>query len=187
MTTFRFSNPTGTRHPNCGLAGFGGAIGLGDEQIYQKPYDPMQLARIGFRSNLIDAEKHGTRSLLPERVACLDGFSQIGTRQFWEGYRNQTRALVRYSLQDMPWTVLEELGFVHHFYDGALGCIAKRHGWEVWYLPVRGQHFGGQTAVGDPGYGDWAKTQIKDGDQGFWQAAHRIGYDAFKDVLPIRL
>ncbi len=175
------------RHPNCGLAGFGGAIGLGDEQIYQKPYDPMQLARIGFRSNLIDAEKHGTRSLLPERVACLDGFSQIGTRQFWEGYRNQTRALVRYSLQDMPWTVLEELGFVHHFYDGALGCIAKRHGWEVWYLPVRGQHFGGQTAVGDPGYGDWAKTQIKDGDQGFWQAAHRIGYDAFKDVLPIRL
>ncbi|MGH8866161.1 MAG: hypothetical protein ACREVZ_16210, partial [Burkholderiales bacterium] len=71
------------RHPECGLAGFGGAIGLGAADIYQTPYDPMQLARIGFRSNMKDAEAHGIRSLLPERVACLDGFSQIGRAEFW--------------------------------------------------------------------------------------------------------
>lgn len=175
------------RHQECGLAGFGGAIGLGLDEIYTVPYNPMQLARIGFRSNLDDAEAHGSRSLLAERVACLDGFSQVGRRQFWEGYRNHSRQYIRYTSLDKPWTMLQHLGFVHHFYDGALGCIAKRFGWETWYLPLRGKHYGGQTAVGDQGYGDWAKRQIPEGDQGFWKAAHRIGYDAFKDVLPIRL
>jgi hypothetical protein len=178
------------RYPNCGLAGFGGAVGLGDIDIYKKPYDPMQLARIGFRSNLDDAEKHGLRSMLAEQVACLDGFSQIGRREFFDGYRlyeGHAHRLVRYSADNRPWTVLEKLGFVHHFYDGALGCLAKRYGWQTWYIPVRGHHFGGRTAVGDQGYAAWAKTQTPEGDQGFWQAAHRIGYESFRNELPIRL
>lgn len=175
------------RYPECGLAGFGGAIGLGDINIYKKPYDPMQLARIGFRSNLDDAENHGVRSMLAEEVACLDGFSQIGRREFFDGYRNHPRSLMRYTTEDRPWTVLEKLGFIHHFYDGALGCLAKRYGWQTWYLPVRGHHFGGRTAVGDQGYAKWAKTQNAAGDQGFWEAAHRIGYESFRNELPIRL
>lgn len=182
--------------PRMGLAGFGGAIGLGSEDLYQTPYDPLQLARQGFRSNLVDAEQHGVRSLLAERVACLDGFSQIGRRQFWEGYpssqtsststRQPTR--VPHGLPgDRPWTYLEQLGVRHHLYDGLLGCLAARYGWETWYLPVRGKHYGGRTAVGDPGYQQWAQTQVADGDQGFWKEAHRIGYDAFRDVLPLRV
>lgn len=175
------------RYSRCGLAGFGGAVGLGDIDLYQKPYDPMQLARVGFRSNLDDAESHGLRSLLSEPVACLDGFSQIGRRAFFEGYRFQGHALVRYNQDDGPWQVLETLGFMHHFYDGALGCLAKRYGWQTWYLPVRGHHFGGRTAVGDQGYANWAKTQVSGGDQGFWEAAHRTGYESFRNELPIRL
>ena len=176
------------RHPLCGLAGFGAAIGLGDIDIYQKPYDPMQLARIGFRSNLVEAEAHGLRSLLPEKVACLDGFSQVGRRDFWNGYRrNGNGGLVRYSQGDRPWDVLQTLGVTHHLYDGLLGCLAKRYNWETWYIPLRGHHFGGRTAVGDKGYGNWAKTQVDEGDQGFWKAAHQIGYEAFRDVLPIRV
>lgn len=173
------------REPKCGLLGFGGAIGLGSSDLYQTPYNPMQLARIGFRSNMPNAEVHGIRSLLPERVACLDGFSQIGRREFWEGVlRVSDRA---HGYGPRPWTFLEDHGVVHHFYDGMLGCLARRYGWDVWYLPIACQHFGGRTAVGDAGYQDWAKTQHRDGDHGFWEQAHLIGYEQFRDVLPIRL
>jgi len=169
------------RHPEVGLVGFGGAIGLGADGIYHEPYDPMQLARIGYRSNTDDAEAHGTRSLLVEPVVCLDGFSQIGRREFWLGLNGKGATHVP------PWHYLELEGFVHHFYDGALGCLARRLGWGVYYVPIRCRHLGGQTAVGDPGYQAWAQTQIAGGDRGFWEAAHRIGYDVFKDVLPLRL
>lgn len=165
------------RHPECGLAGFGGAIGLGADQIYQIPYDPMQLARSGFRSNLVDAECHGIRSLLAERVACLDGFSQIGRRAFWAGDIHHPR----------PLTYLKDQGMVHHFYDSALGALAARAGWQAWYLPVRCRHLGGQTAVGDQGYNHWAKTQTPDGDHGFWVQSHQKGYEIFRDVLPLRV
>ena len=168
------------RHPACGLLGFGGALGLGALDMYQKPYDPMSLARCNFRSNLVDAEVHGIRSLLAERVACLDGFSQIGRREFWDG-DGPNGAYKR------PWAFLEELGIKHHLYDSLLGALAARTGWETWYLPIRCRHLGGQTAVGDPGYGDWAKTQSPGGDHDFWQQAHRIGYEHFRDVLPLRI
>jgi len=178
-----------SRNSACGLLGFGGAVGLGSDTIYREPYDPMQLARIGFRSNLDDAENHGLRSLLAEPVACLDGFSQIGRRLFWDGYqrRGALGGMIRYKEADRPWNVLADLGFVHHFYDGALGCLATRYNWETWYLPLRGHHFGGRTAVGDAGYATWAQSQTEGGDQGFWTAAHAIGYRAFKNELPIRL
>jgi len=170
------------RHPEVGLLGFGGAVGLGADELYDAPYDPMQLARIGFRSNLVDAETHGVRSLLAEEVVCLDGFSQIGRQAFWAGAdapRGELRGVP-------PWRYLDEHGFVHHFYDGALGCLARRLGWRVYYVPVRCRHWGGQTAVGDPGYQRWAAQQIEGGDRGFWEHAHRLGYDLFRDVLPLR-
>jgi len=176
------------RHPATGLAGFGGAIGLGALDLYQKPYDPMSLARVGFRSDLDEAEVHGIRSVLVEQVACLDGFSQIGRRQFWEGQRFESSDPPRgLTTLFRPWTVLEDLGFIHHFYDGALGCLAARYGWETWYLPLRARHWGGRTAVGDPGYQHWAKQVNPQGDHGFWEFAHQIGYEEFRDVLPLRV
>lgn len=173
--------------PAMGLAGFGGALDLGHDQIYHLPYDPMQLARAGFRSNLVDAEAHGVRSVLAERVSCLDGFSQIGRRAFWEGAIRRG-SLIQPALDDAsrPWTYLEDLGLVHHAYDSHLGVLAKRNGWETWYLPVRCRHYGGQTAVGDPGYQTWAQSQVADGDRGFWKEAHRLLYDDGRDVLPLR-
>lgn len=177
------------REPRCGLAGFGGALGLGDPGIYQQPYDPMQLARILFRSNLVNAELHGLRSLLTERVACLDGFSQIGRRDFWYGEHREAPAGQAAKGDTRPWTYLEGLGVIHHFYDGMLGCLAARYGWETWYLPVRCDHHGGQTAVADQGYHAWIneKTKSTEGDHEVWKAAHQIGYEAFRDVLPLRL
>lgn len=154
------------------FGGFGGGTGLGSDTLYKAPYNPMQLARQGFVSNLADAEAHGTRRYAPVKCVCFDGFCQIGTADWFP----------------QAWTELVRLGLVHHFYDGALGCLARRAGLpHGWMLPIQCQHLGGQTAVGSAAYQAWAKTQRAEGDQGFWTESHRIGYEAFKDVLPLRL
>lgn len=162
-------------HPECGLAGFGGAKGLGDPGIYQKPYNPMQLARRRFRSNMCDAEAHGERTWRQQRVACLDGFSQIGRRTFWLPDGDKKNLFEQ----------MAEWGVIHHCYDAALGCFAARFGVETWLIPLGVHHLGGQTAVADRRYAEWARTQNQDGDAGFWKDAHRIVYDEFGDVLPI--
>jgi len=170
--------------PRAGLCGFGGGKGLADDDIYQTPYNPMQLARKQFISNMRDAEAHGQRSEVAQPVACLDGFSQIGMRSFWmaqpRGHGGFIVPVPNLFEQMASW------GIVHHWYDGALGAFAKRLGYQVWYLPVACHHYGGRTAVGDARYVEWAKQQTPDGDAGFWQQAHRIGYDQFRDTLPIR-
>lgn len=176
------------RYPQIGLAGFGGAKGLGHYGLYEVDYNPMHLARNGFRSDLVDAEVHGMRSLLPEPVACLDGFSQIGRRDFWlglQGFLGESEEIG--AQRARPWTVLEQLGIIHHGYDGMLGCLAARYGWQTWYLPVRCKHYGGRTAVGDVGYQAWARSKHLEGDHGLWEQAHKIWYEAFKDVLPLRV
>lgn len=157
-----------------GLVGFGGAVSLGAADIYQTPYDPMQLARGGFRSNLREAEAHGSRVVTNQPVAVLDGFSQIGRRRFWASPGNGRNLF----------SVMADLGVIHHAYDAALGGFARREGWETWLVPIACHHAGGLTAVGDRGYHAWAASQADGGDQAFWQQAHRWVYDEFRDVLP---
>lgn len=165
-------------NPRCGLVGFGGGTGLGHADIYKLGYQPHQLAREGFVSNMRDAEAHGRRRESPVQVACLDGFSQIGRADFWRGAVPGRGNLFE---------LMTEWGLVHHAYDAALGAFAKRLGWDAWMLPIRCHHHGGRTAVGDPRYAEWAKTIVPGGDQDFWQLAHREVYDRFRDVLPIRV
>lgn len=155
--------------PYAGLAGFSGCNGLGTPDIYQSPYYPGQLARQGFFSDLEDAEVHGSRLEIPARSACADGFSQIGRREFF----------------DEAWPYLMKQGVIHHAYDSWLGCLAKRWGWDTWYLPVRCKHFGGQTAVGNPRYAEWAKA--KGGDQEIWAESHRKMYEDCRGELPLRI
>lgn len=154
------------------FAGFGGATQLGSAELYQTPYHPMQLARGGFVSNMQDAEAHGRRSQQPVRCVCFDGFSQIGTKD-WFG---------------AAWQRLAEAGIQHHFYDGMLGCLAARMGKQPGVMiPVACHHFGGRSAVGSQAYQAWAKNQIAEGDQGFWLQSHLWGYEEFMDVLPLRV
>ena len=178
--------------PKAGLVGLGGATGLGHDRIYQIPYEPMQLARHGFMSNMRDAEAHGGRTNVYQPVAVLDGFSQIGSRRFWEGYTRQNNwEMRREQAMGVPpgnlFELMQTWGIVHHAYDAALGCFAKRLGYQVWLAPLACHHHGGQTAVGDPGYHQWAQQQAEGGDAGFWQHAHGVVYHEFKDVLPIRV
>ncbi len=168
--------------PRLGLLGFGGATGLGAHDIYRTPYAPQQLARRHFYSNMREAEAHGTRTLDTMKVACLDGFSQIGRRAFWLGERFAAGGHVPH--RKNLFQQMADMGLVHHAYDAALGAYARRLHWETWMLPIPCHHYGGRTAVGDAGYAQWAKTQNPDGDQGFWRDAHAAIYNEFRDVLP---
>ena len=153
------------------FGGFGGGTSLGAANIYQVPYDPMQLARGGFASNMRDAEAHGVRATMPQQMAVFDGFSQFGRGQWFRD----------------AWRWLAKSGIQHHAYDAAVACLAARAHVPGYLFPVKVHHYGGHTAVGSSMYQDWARTQNKDGDQGFWVDAHKITYEAFKDVLPVRV
>ncbi len=168
--------------PRCGLAGFGGGRTIGHPEIYTLPYEPHQLARGSFISNMEEAELHGGRVLVPQKVACLDGFSQIGRRAFWQN--RPQGVLPTAGTTPNLFQRLAELGVIHHAYDAALGCYAHRLGYDAWMLPVHCHHYGGVTAVADTKYHDWAKTQILGGDEGFWDKSHLKVYDEFRDVLP---
>lgn len=171
-----------TQHKGCGLAGFSGALGLGADDLYQVPYQPMQLARRDFRSNLEDAEAHGIRSTTAERVACHDGFSLIGRASWWYwGTKGDG------SGGKLPWEQLTALGMRHHAYDSAMGVLAARAKWESWYLPIACRHLGGRTAVANHEYQQWAMTQVDGGDAGFWHAAHQQLYELGRGVLPLRV
>lgn len=174
--------------PQVGLAGFGGWKALGSDLLYAEPYDPLQLLPTQYISNLVDAEKWGTRSLAVERVVAASRFSQIGRRPFWNGFYEvewRTR-FSRRKTYPRPWETLDRAGILDHFYAGALGCVARRGGWQVLALPVRCRHLGGQT-TGETRYQEWAASECEGGDRGIWEAAHRGGYDTFKDCLPLRL
>lgn len=167
--------------------GFGGALGLASDLVIPatgkgETHDGRleapdctpeeivrRLARREFVSNMKQAEAHGRRVTVPTRVACLDGFSIGGPAgELYDG-----------------WSLLDKIGIIHHAYDSALGCYAKRIGAETWMLPVSCHHRGGVTAVGDPQYQAFAAT--RGGDQVLWMEAHKALYREFKWELPIRV
>ncbi len=160
------------QHLDAGVkfAGFGGAIQLGSYDLYHTPYDPMQLARGGFVSNMQAAEAHGRRVRSAMDCVVFDGFCQIGTKDWFA----------------TAWQFLAASGMVHHWYDGALGCLAAQAGVQPGkMIPVACHHYGGRTAVGNLDYQTWARAQRPQGDQAFWLESHQWGYDTFKGVLPL--
>lgn len=178
-------------HPATGLVGFLGGKGLGRDDIYKTPYSPHQLAREVVLSNEQNAEQHGQRWREPAQVAVLDGFSQIGRREFWRGQRAHYPGNIITGVEAMQgydnlYFQMAAWGITHHAYDAALGAFAARLGWEVWMLPIACWHLGGQTAVGDRGYSEWAERIVPGGDQTFWELAHKEVWERFRDVLPIR-
>lgn len=188
-------------HPEVGLIGFGGGTGLGSDDIYKAPYNPHQLARQDFVSNMREAEAHGRRATLPVRVACLDGFSQIGRVAYLRGFNRSDYGEFLRSHNDplaefRRSNIFGELcasGVIHHAYDAYLGAQAISRGWQVYMLPIACHHYGGQTAVGDAGYNEWAKQQemrldgTREGDAGFWKHSHHVVYGLLRGILPIRV
>jgi Glycosyltransferase like family len=150
--------------PRVGLVGFGGGLGHGDPDIYQKPYDYHQLARHDFISNMTDAESHGRRFTDSHDVAVLDGFSLIFRRSVLEKIGG--------------WHPESPAGYIG--YDYAACCRVRRAGYKIRMVGVSCTHLGGRSFV-KLGLGK---------DPKHWEqylAAHEYCYKEFKDVLPCRI
>lgn len=142
--------------PEVGLAGFGGALGHGDPQMYQKPYELPQLARRQFMSNMREAEVHGRRFEGERDVAVLDGFSLFIRRS----------VLARAG----GWPLGTPVGYIS--YDYWACCITRELGYRIRLVGVNCDHLGGKSSGLNP------KLELH------WEEAHRYIYDRFRNVLP---
>ncbi len=150
-------------YPKAALFGFGGARGLGDPELYQKPYELVQLARRDFISNMRNADLHGRRVTVPTRVATLDLFS-IGAKV---GFLKQTSG----------WNFWPH---VHHSMDNALCCEAAKLGGEVWMFPIECDHLGGQTSTKVDFTTTFGEAEGKIHSDG-----HVTLYERYRNVLPL--
>src|ERR1043166_126238 len=60
--------------PKVAVVGLGGALGLGDPDLYKTASAPRQLARRDYFSNQTDWQVHGSRETGSRNVAVVDGF-----------------------------------------------------------------------------------------------------------------
>lgn len=157
------------RDETLGLAGFGGSSGIGSHTIYREPYNPGQLGRIDFYSNMLGAEAHGIRTTEERPIVYTDGQSMIVRR----GLLDQ--------VDGWSWWPFD---LVHHAYDYGIACMARRHGYSGLLIPCAMEHRGGMTACG-PAYKELAAKH--GGDAAVHDASHRFVYQEFRDVLPLRL
>jgi hypothetical protein len=160
------------KHPECGMVGFGGASGLGTDDLYKTRYDYHQLARINFMSNLRDAEDHGQRITEPVPCAVLDGFCQIIRREAYNAVGG--------------WRAIKSMGLQFHCYDTAMACMLAEKGWGVWVLPIECHHLGGRTSC-SPQYDGWLRKQGIKGDKQVHEEAHKVIYNRFKAILPLKV
>lgn len=157
-------------HPNSkpvGVVGFGGAYGLGTHKIYEEPYRIQNMIRIGYASNVDDAEVHGMRFDGNREVATVDGFAMIVSKDLLRATNG--------------WPVDK---LVFHQYDNWLCCMARRLGFQVRMVGVRCQHLGGRTSLSIE-YNTWAKSTLGKSDADIHREAHEWFYEEFRDVLPI--
>ena len=156
--------------PRVAVVGFGGATGIGVDDIYKTRYEISQLQRIGYASNQRDWEIHGTRETGAKDVAVVDGFFMAVRREF-----------------------LREIGgfrwFSHRFhcYDTALCLMAHRKGWKVRMVGVECTHHGASFSA-SPEYKKWCHENGTTMEREH-EEPHRWMYDwdVARDLLPFRV
>lgn len=158
------------QRPGVGVVGFGGAIGLGTDDIYQTPYRLQQLARLNYGSNAPDWQTHGHRFTGSREVATLDGYCLIVNRELLDKIGG--------------WPVKH---LMFHNYDNAICLYARRHGYKVRQLGIYAKHAGGGTSVKDGRYAEWLQREFGKTDSNVHWESHDWLYAEFKDVLPVRI
>lgn len=154
--------------PKVAVVGFGGATGMGHEDIYKIPYHYTQLARVDFVSNLRDAEVHGRRNAGAEDVAFLDSFTLFVRTSFLNGQGGWP--IDRYAPM--------------HLGDAWLCLTALQKGYRVRMVGVDCSHTGGgRGAIAD----EWAATTKWGSYDAMHKHNHLAVYEDFRGLLPLRL
>lgn len=164
--------------PSVGVVGFGGALQLGEDDIYKKPYEMHQLRRIGYRSNTNDAETHGERFTGECDVATLDGFALIVRRDLLDTWLHQRAPKNEHG---WPWRTMP-----FHNYDNACCIQARKRGYKVRFVGVRCHHHGGRTTV-TTAYDEWSRRVLGKPDSEVHAESHRVLYEMGRGILPIRV
>lgn len=171
--------------PAVGVVGFGGALQLGEDNLYKTPYRLTQLRRIDYRSNTRDAEAHGERFTGECDVATLDGFALVVRRELlYKWTRPFPKDMFGYqlALPDRGWPVSR---YPFHNYDNALCIHAKRLGLRVRLVGVDCQHHGGATSTSPEGQQHWQSLGTTDAE--IHEQSHRHLYEDGRGILPWRV
>lgn len=144
--------------PDCVLVGFGGGYGYGAERMYDSPFQVAAMGRVGFRSNMRNAEVHGARFTGSCNAACLDGFAFFVRRDFLESIGGWPKEKVSYFMY-MEW----------------LSFMALRRKKGIRIVGVACEHIGGASTGMNP---DLNPDFIGE---------HEFIWNEFKDVLPCRV
>lgn len=149
-----------TSKPNCGLAGFLGSEGIGENG-----------GRINTMSNMLEAEIHGLRREGIHRVVQFDGLSLIASRAM----------LDKVGGFDMNYTY-------HHFYDRDISLASHYGGFENWFIGISCHHRSGVTA-NRPEYQKWIdqKMNTKDytGDRKSYNQSEQYFFSKWQGKLPL--
>lgn len=160
--------------PNADCIGLVGGTGIGADDIYRTPYQMIQLGRHNVHSAMVDAEKHGRRAHGPMKLATADGCALFVRRSF----------LDRLGGWSTWWPE------PNHGYDNALACMLRRHGRDMWLLPLVFEHPSQLKLSGvyPPDPRSLASYARQFGtDQEVHAKAHQRLYDTFRDVLPFHV
>ena len=154
--------------PKVAVVGLGGALGLGDPDLYKVPYNLNQLARKDYFSNQTDWQVHGQRETGSRNVAVVDGFFMAIRTSF-----------------------LDEIGgwsgfpFTFHMYDAYICLKALERGYRIRMTGISCTHHGGGTST-SPEYIDWCKERGTTPEREH-REPHAFIYEAFREVLPVRV
>jgi len=178
--------------PAVGVVGFGGALQLGEDDIYKTRYQLTQLRRIDYRSNTRDAETHGERFTGSCDVATLDGFALAVRRELldhWSHCESKYHPIgqmgdsfiYRKAGYITGWPV-ERYPF--HNYDNALCIKAHQLGYRVRLIGIDCQHHGGATSTSPEGQAHWQALGTTDAE--IHEQSHRYLYEDGRGILPWR-
>ncbi len=150
------------------ILGFGGATGLGVDDIYKTPYHISQLQRIDYYSNQVGWEIHGKRETGVRDVAVVDGFLMAVRTDFLK--------------QIDGW---KTFGHNFHMYDVWLCLKAIECGWKVKMVGLECDHHGGATSTSAE-YMQYCRDNGTTPEREHWEP-HVTVYNGFRHLLPLRI
>lgn len=159
--------------PKVGVVGFGGALQLGENDIYRLPYKLTQLARVGYLSAQRDWQTHGEFTKSSLDVATLDGFALIVRRCLLDEWKH--------GMFQSGWPV-ERYPF--HNYDNMLCLHAHKVGWRVRLVGVDCIHHGGSTSTTEAAQEHWKAQGTS--DVAIHEQSHLNLYEDGRGWLPLR-